>query len=74
MLIPMGWIFWGGALQVYGKRNQTAGVVCILLIVAGYIFNTIYKKNQAAFDIVHAPFQEIDNTLFCLRQELEKLP
>lgn len=74
MPIPMGWIFWAGALQVFGTRNQTAGVVCILLIVAGYIFNAIDKKNQAAFDIVHAPFQKIDNALFGLRQELEKLP
>jgi hypothetical protein len=72
--IPLGWIVWGGALRIFETKYQTTGLVCILLIVAGYIFSAIEKKNQAAFDIVHAPFQEIDNLLFGLRQDLEKLP
>ena len=72
--IPIGWMVWFGALRIFEAKYQTTGLVCILLIVAGYIFNAIEKKNQAAFDIVHAPFQEIDNVLFSLRQELEKLP
>lgn len=45
-----------------------------MLIVVGYIFNAMEKKNQAAFDVVHAPFREIDNVLLGLRRELEKLP
>jgi len=72
--IPIGWLVWAGALQVFETKSQTAGFVCLLLIIAGYIFNRIDNKNQAAFDIVHAPFQEIDNSLFGLRGELEKLP
>lgn len=72
--IPIGWMVWFGTLRIFETKYQTTGLVCILLIVAGYISNSIEKKNQAAFDAVHAPFQEIDNTLYRLRQELEKLP
>ena len=71
--IPIGWLVWAGALQVFGSRSQTAGLVCLLLILSGYIFNAMDNKNQTAFDIIHAPFQEIDNALFSLRRELEKL-
>lgn len=72
--IPIGWMAWFGALQIFDAKYQTTGFVSILMIVAGYVFDAIEKKNQAAFGTVHAPFQEIDNALFSLRQELEKLP
>ncbi len=70
--IPIGWMFWAGASQVFGEKNHTAGLVFSFLIVAGFIFNEIDKKNKVVFDKVNAPFQEIDNKLYQLRQELEK--
>lgn len=72
--IPIGWMVWFGALLVFETKSQAMGLVCIFLIVAGYIFNAIEKMNQTAFDTIHAPFLEIDNALFRFRQELEKLP
>lgn len=72
--IPIGWFVWAGALQVFDTKSQTTGLVCLFLIFTGYIFNTINNKNQTAFDTVHAPFQELDDVLFDLRRELEKLP
>lgn len=72
--VPIGWIVWIVAFNVFTTKYQTSGLVGILLIVAGFIFNEIEKKNQAAFDKVHAPFQEIDDILYSLRRELRKLP
>jgi hypothetical protein len=72
--LPMGWIIWAGAGGVFNLRYQTSGFVCIALIVAGYIFNEIDNKNRAAFDIINAPFREIDDALSRLREELAKLP
>ncbi len=72
--LPLGWIAWLGALNLFFDGNKVIGWLFVGVIVAGYFFNEAEKKNQKEFDVVNAPFKEIDDVLYELHQQLKKLP
>jgi T5orf172 domain len=73
MPIPLGWIVWLNALRIFDSKNETVGLVCIFLLIAGYITHKIDKEHQEEFDRLNSPFVPIDNRLFEFKSNLEKM-
>lgn len=73
MPIPLGWIVWLNALRIFDSKNETVGLVCIFLLIAGYITHKINKEHQVEFDRLNSPFVPIDNRLFEFKSDLEKM-
>lgn len=71
--IPIGWMVWLGALRIFDSKGETVGLVCIILLIAGYFANKIQKGYEAEFDRLNSPFVPIDNRISELKSELEKL-
>ena len=73
--IPLGWMFWGAAINNLSRaETRETGVGFILFILAGYIATALIKKHEQGFKTAIVPFWEIDKELSCLRKELEKHP
>ena len=72
--LPLGWIAWGIASNIFFDGREVIGWLFVGVIVAGYFFNEAEKKNQKEFDVANARFKEIDDVLYELHQQLEKLP
>ncbi|MFQ6758290.1 MAG: hypothetical protein D9V46_07050 [Deltaproteobacteria bacterium] len=73
MPLPLGWIVWINTLNIFHSKHETAGLVCIILLIAGYIAEKIDKGHEAEFDRLNRPFIPIKNRIFELESELGKL-
>jgi len=71
--IPVGWMVWLGALWIFYPNGKTMGLVCILLLIGGYIAHKISKDYDDEFNRLNSPFESIDNRLYKLKSELDKL-
>lgn len=71
--IPIGWMVWLGALRIFDSKGETVGLVCILLLIGGYIAHKIERDYDEEYDRLNAPFVPIDNRLYELKSELDKL-
>ncbi len=71
--LPLGWIFWLGAMNIFGSKRETAGWVCVALLVAGYFAWTTSRERDAEFEAVNEPFQKIDNQIYSLKEDLRKI-
>ncbi len=69
--IPVGWIVYAGALQVFSARYETTGLVCISLIIGGYIVNEIEKKRDVAYRAETRRWTDLENELWRLREPLK---
>lgn len=71
--IPIGWMVWLGALRIFDPKGETVGLVCILLLIGGYIAHKISKDYDEEFERLNSSFAPIDNRLYELKSELDKL-
>jgi hypothetical protein len=69
--IPIGWMFWLGAFQVFEPKHEDVGIGCIIIIVLGYLASLVDKDYQKTFEEAHRPFDEIDRRITKLKADLE---
>lgn len=75
---PYGWV-----VRVYilvmaliffsSSKHETAGLVCIVLLIAGFIAEKTDKGHEAEFDRLNLPFILINNRIDKLQSEIRKL-
>ncbi len=70
--VPLGWLVWMGAFQVFGG-SLFVGITCIVLLILGFIVHSNEKKSDEIFQKKYAPFKEIEEKIFSLRRELEEI-
>lgn len=71
--VPIGWLFWLGALSLLIGENIGFGWFSVAALIGGFLAYQKDKENEEAFDKVVKPFQEIDKNLSELRHQLEKI-
>jgi T5orf172 domain len=71
--IPFGWMVWLCSLNIFDPKGQTVGLVCILLLIGGYIAHKTSNKYEEEFDRLNKPFVPIDNRLYEFKSEIDKI-
>jgi hypothetical protein len=70
--VPLGWLVWMGAFQVFGG-SLFVGMICIFLLIFGFIVHSNEKKSEEFFQKKCAPFKEIEEKISTLQSELEEI-
>jgi T5orf172 domain len=69
--LPIGWLFWMGALSTFGAKSPNAGLICMALIAVGYFASerrsAIDEKNNRLLK----PFRELDEGIRSIGHELK---
>lgn len=73
MPVPIGWVAWLGALRIFDSDGQDMGLLCISLIIAGYIASHFEKDYEEDYSRLASPFAPIDNRLRELESELNSV-
>ena len=71
--LPLGWMFWLGILQIFDSKNSTTGVVCLILVLLGYIFYKIDEKNRKEYEIAFRPFALIHSKINKINNEISEI-
>lgn len=66
--VPLGWMVWVGALQVFSAKNEGIGIVCIFLLIAGFFINKQDNESLARHSKAIEPFSVLETEI----RELEK--
>lgn len=70
--LPFGWLVWMGAFGVFDAKTFYSGLFFISLLIIGYFFYEAEKKNDKEFFNQNSHFEEIDQRLYHLNEELKK--
>jgi len=71
--IPIGWVVWFGSGNIFIQDSEIAGVICIILLIAGHISYQNDKVNKKSFDILNKSFLLSDTKRYKLKSELKEV-
>jgi hypothetical protein len=68
--VPLGWIVWVGALQVFSAKHEGIGIVCILLLIAGFFINKQDNESVTRHSNAVKPFSAIETEITNLEKAI----
>lgn len=71
--VPIGWITWVGALNVFSSRHEEVGVLCVFLLVVGWLSRASRNDDEEGFRKKDAPFAALAEKISPLQSELDEL-
>jgi hypothetical protein len=69
--LPYGWIFWLGALSVFGKNSTMLGLICIALIISGHIADHYSSEINERNEKISKPFKDMDDEISLAERQLK---
>jgi len=70
---PFGWIVWPASLNVFFDGNEIVGIICVILLIGGYISAKIGNEYTDEYRQAEVPFVEIEKRISTLEGKLKKL-
>lgn len=70
--IPLGWLVWLGTLQVLSATYEWVGIVCLFLLVGGFLVYSRDKENQAAHLKMTKPFSLLEEEITRLEKAIKE--
>lgn len=71
--VPIGWITWAGALNVFSPKYEAVGFFCIFILIVGWLLRTSRNEDEAEFKKLDAPFAALVDKISPLQRELDEL-
>jgi hypothetical protein len=57
--LPLGWVVWLNTLQIFSSGREAIGLVCIVLLIVGFLCSSNVESGRKVFNHYNAPFSAL---------------